>query len=207
MPEYVVRASFRSHLEPSLQEFVNVYHFVDAQLSSGNQIDDVASEIDTQLRAVYKGLLTDSCVLDDLTVEYVTAPDFPEGQAVIAIAEPGLRSQPDQDLSTGLCAVISLKTGVPHRYAQGRSFLPPGIVNSSAGNLGTWAASDDYWLAVLNWAQLSNFNWSSGDRDYALCVASMKRLALVQDPWYFPVTAIQHRNVQHFLRSRAETGP
>lgn len=206
MPEYVVRASYRSTLNPTGQAIVNTFHIVDAQLTSGDDITDVTNDIDTWLTTAYKNVLTDSCTLHDLTVQYEEAPSHPVAQHVKSLEVAGTRAQADAKESPALCQVLALKTTVPKRYARGRSFMPPGLVAASVAEGGTWATANAYWTTVTSFVTALMAGHSGTNNTYAPCVFSKSQLAKGETPFYFLVTAVGRRNHQYFLRSRSDPG-
>ena len=204
VPEYIVRAAWRSSHAPSGPDIVNTLHFVAAQLSSPADPDTWASDIDTRFRTSYKGLLTDSTKLHELTTTCVDGFGDIGVQGSVVIEQYGTRSEASAPLAEALCQVLSLKTATHKRYARGRMFLPPALVSGAIDAGGIWKASDAYWTNATTFANLLA-GWTHGDITYAPVVYSRRRKQLELSPAWFPITGYQQRSEQHWLRSRMTT--
>jgi hypothetical protein len=203
MPAYQFRAAFRSSDNNQLQDEVNVLHFEVAKLTSPFDAADAANEIDTRLGTEYRAMMVDFATWHDLTVTNVTPGEASPTVHVKTKEVAGTRAGSDGKLDAGLCAVISLNTGIAKRYARGRIFAPPAFVSSAVAEKGTWSTSNAYWTALQAFATKMTSAWTAGDDTFVPIVFSTRRVAQAATPYSFQVTGARVSPDQHFLRSRS----
>jgi|SRR5215207_494733 len=110
----------------------------------------LATELDTQLSALYRGILDTNYTLADITVTQERNPTDPlatiEG-AVRTIGLAGTRAAGTATLPSALSCVVSLRTAKLGRSFRGRFFAPPSQNVVDMAN-GLWVPTGAYLLAV-----------------------------------------------------------
>lgn len=125
--------------------------------------DDVLDKLDEVLSPLYKDVLTTATVLHSLEVSELLDPDDEEtlpGGAVREYGDPGNLSPGDDKLPTALCAIVSLRTGVPRRWARGYNALPSPRNSAALNSSHLWTG--DYWDAVETWADAMDDDYELG---------------------------------------------
>jgi hypothetical protein len=206
MPEFHARVAFRSQLNRG-PICVNVMHFSAAQLTSPFDPTTTATDIDARLTTEYRAMLTTVDTLLDITV--TDMGDDPGGplQYVLVKNVAGTRPTGDGFLDAAECAMISLSTAVPKRYARGRLFCPPAFNSTALAAGGTFAPANAYWLACVAFAAKLHSSWTVGANTYTPGIWSQTRFAGGFTPFFFATTGAIVKNQQHWLRSRAGSRP
>lgn len=202
MPEYLVRAAFRSHDSASLALCVNVFHVVVDAFTSPPNYTKISSDIDAWLGQAWRDVNADTYTVDDLTVTSIDIPGQPLGQGVHSYGFVGTRPTSDHNLSAGLCRVTSWKTATPKRYARGRTFWPPAVSEVETSPGGGWNLVGTYITTTSAFTVAFATPHNSGDDTYSAAVYSPHQLALGNSKPYYPIISATSDNHQHFLRSR-----
>lgn len=185
---------------------VNGIHFEVAKLSSPFDPSDAADEVSTKLTTAYKAMLGTGDTLHDLTVTQVGVAPADVVQHVKTLEVAGTRTLVNNALEDAVCAVISLKTGTPKRFARGRLFAPPCLDSDKLNNGGVFLISGSYLINVKAFAALLTAAWTAGDDTFAPIVWSELQYQRAATA-VFPISAYACDGRQHWLRSRMGSKP
>lgn len=202
MPEYVARVAFRSHETSTGALVVNVLHFVAAQLSGPADPQDWAGDMLGHFGTLYRNMLTTGYVLDNVTTNTVEEEGVEPGEGIAISGGQGTRAAGDTKLDAGICALLSLKTATPKKYARGRIFLPPVVDAAQLQAGGGFSGGGSYWTAVQAFRSSLDAGFSQGDTTYTPVVFSRTQLSRGFTPYHFNVVLSVASLKPHYLRSR-----
>lgn len=202
VPAYTCRAAFRSHETATGRLMVNVIHYEAAQLTSPADPTAWANDIYTHLGTTYRNMLTTNYLWDNITTNTVPEPGADPAEGIHLVNLAGTRSAGDTRLDQGLCALLSLKSNTPKKYARGRLFLPP-VLDSAQLQAGAgFAGAGTYWTAVQAFRVALEAGFTIGDTTYGPAVFSRTQLLRGASPYRFPVVTTVAALAPHYLRSR-----
>lgn len=173
----------------------------------------VVAEVDTQLRTLWKNILTPSWTLDSIGVTEVTDPNNPSQVprgALVAVNQAGVRTVGNENLPPQLCGRLSLYTELRGRSFRGRMFLPP-CETDGAFSADLINTAGPYWTAMVAIADKLNNSFSGGSTYSTLwtstwsakwVVYSRTRHRQATSPYHSQIKVAVPRRDPSWIRSR-----
>jgi len=205
MPAYPVRVSFQSHNNATGALIVNVFNYEVDWLIDPIDYGKVAKDVHDQFAGPYVSLLSSLDTWDQVVARQWEVPGVAPGEGSFPVATLGARAVAQQDLAPACCALISLKTATPKRYARGHVFAPPAYTTAVTAPPSRWNPTGPYFTKVVDVASAYQLGFSTGNAAYKPIVFSYTRLKLKEPPYQFDVVSAAAKNEQHWLRKRLTT--